>query len=139
MKHPNPTKLREVAAKFREIYVNEKETKLDFDMSYVKPTPCGTVACHGGWALVAIEGLEDSRRRPYAAGVQQLEQYLTTNPNWRFPLWAYENPDLWGNTYGIGMFFADGYKAFDSECFNCTLLTIADHYDAVAARIEELT
>lgn len=146
MKHPNPTKLREVAAKFREIYVNEKETKLDFGEAFVNQYGCKTVACHGGWACEVLkEGTPyDDGEGFYADGVQLLGDYVigrTDMPRdfFRMDKWADENPNLWGNIEGIEMFSDIGYMAFDSTKEDCTLLTIADWYDAVATRIEELT
>ncbi len=137
MKNPNPAKLREVAAKFREIYYNEK-TIVDFDMSYVKPTPCGTVACHGGWALVALSGIKNSIRKEYSRGISRLSNFVMGDPLLDLAVWADSNDELWGNENGLYMFNSNGYIAFNSTRYECTLLTIADHYDAVAKRIEEL-
>lgn len=133
--HPVPERLRTMAGKF-EVFAENEANRVEFSAANALKNGCGTVACHAGWAGIAL-GVRSSA---YQIGAKTLSRVL--NPWWvgasDFPLWAFENPKLWGNTNGGAMFHAIGHFAFGfDKPGQCTLADIANHYREVAVRIEE--
>lgn len=143
--HPQPQKLREVANAFDRMG-SIPSNRLDFSRGFrgFTPTvpgehPCGTVACHAGWAGIFLEvGVPF-----YTAGAKALCKHLC--PWWDdeegddFPAWASAHPRLWGNPSGLSMFGSCGFRAFGfKEGQPCTLRDIANHYHQVANRIEAI-
>lgn len=144
--HPNPEKLRYMAREFEAIH-RRGEITLDFicpfspTWSATEKHPCGSVACHGGWAGAVLKTtVEDQKDMPdyFEFGADDLAKFL--NPAWTtrydFTGWAGVHPELWGNEEGDEMFDGCGYRAFGAEDNNITLQTIADHYNEVADRVQ---
>lgn len=135
--NPLPSKLREMADGFERLS-QDPNNHLNFAEPEVTHGSCGTAACHAGWAGVI---LSPSRDLWYMRAAEKLVGHLC--PWWQgshgicFPHWAQKNAHLWGNDEGLHMFDVDGHKAFGVGREECTLQTIADHYRAVATRIEE--
>lgn len=133
--HPAPEKLRTMAEKFEALAENEAN-RVEFSADTALKNGCGSVACHAGWAGIALGALSPY----YKIGAKALARFL--NPWWvfasDFSCWAFENPELWGNDKGAAMFNAVGYIAFGfDKQGQCNLLDIANYYREVAARIEE--
>ena len=124
-KYPVPSRLRNMASKFEELHASG--SRLDFEEPRV--TKCGTVACHGGWAGVALAADVGDSCRDFLRGAEALSNYVCPGWSWRaFEFWAARNPDIWGNEHGEDMFNLDGYRAFGfEEPGRCTLKDIADH------------
>ena len=145
-KYPLPERFREMAQKYRDIYNNpELKAVLDFEKGSCLKTQCGTVACHGGWAGQALEiNVNPSYGYYFIKGAVELSQFLFNDDSIDeeyLEHWAEDNPELWGNSRGFVMFFRCGYESFGFDTYNkddCTLESIADHYDMVANNIDEM-
>lgn len=134
--HPIPDNLRTMADRFEELADAQKV----LDFSEPRVAQCGTVACHGGWAAVILVEDVGNSCGHFLQGAQTLAEFLRPGWGWYdLEEWADDNPELWGNEYGVDMFNSDGYRAFGfDEPGECDLYDIAAHYRGVADRIEEL-
>lgn len=94
----------------------DKVTTVDFEAPGVMENACGTVACHGGFALLALCPVADApeyfRPYPYYAGATILAEYLGFTSKEAYEMWASNNPELWGNEHGALMFTGDGDLSF---------------------------
>ena len=117
-------------------------------------TDCGTVACHAGWYLFGkrldagnevrlmyshdgdcwnCEGTE----LEFQDGAMELAQDLGFPTYGNMVVWAGDHPDLWGNDEGRTM-CRDNIAFGRKRVEEVTLSDIADHWHAVADRIEAL-
>ena len=117
--------------------------------------PCGTIACHAGWYLLAklheaddVGWAEDEDHplsltnkagsyRGFSEGLRLLMQDLGYGEHGDLKDWAERNPELWGNRNGDGMFSNPLAFKSDAEWY-ITVKDIAEHWLAVADRIEAL-
>ena len=134
-------------------FVNMGETECMFYEH--RGNPCGTVACFGGWYAYASECEAgdpktevNHQRFPYNKMLSvrlAFEQNAYRAGRFLFArdismsyadvrLWAYFNPDLWGNKNGGDMF---GHRlAYIKEDRRLRLEDITAHWRGVADRIE---
>ena len=94
---------------------------------------CGTTACHAGWyELARAPAGTEIKSLFWTDGADQMARDLGFEYREDLTEWARDNPDVWGNEYGYGMFqlnlaFGDG---------PITLADIAEHWHGVANRLE---
>ena len=100
---------------------------------------CGTPGCHSGWAAIALGDFEIGQG--YTDSGYRLESYLgfphsedPVSHDGSLPTWAYENPELWGNSIGDSMFCSGGSFDQDSDIFPAEVLStwwrkVADRLD----------
>ena len=122
-----------------------KSRKADVNFGILgRPGPCGTVACHGGWAT-EFDGFEEwSEGRgcawiDFSDGANYLAHLLGFDDWGDFVFWAKENPSLWGSEDGDCMFGGGGYRAFGfthKDKNECTLEFIAQWYANLCDRLE---
>lgn len=125
----------QMAEKFINIFATEK-TRLDFSQCDVVKHTCGTVACHGGYALLALKP-GSIRNQDFDAGSIAVGKFLGFEGCSDFEDWAQRNPTIWGSENGELMFCCEGPMAFgrtlESEPMN--LGDIAAWYLDVAKRL----
>lgn len=150
--HPIPGRLETMAERFENIDYSftkrNDKPRVDFNIGMHpmhQPTSpddpaCGSVACHAGWAGMCLAVRDNKQSDYFYSAAAYLAKFL--NPDWSeaydFEEWADIHPELWGNSEGVVMFEANGYRAFgfyDSNKEKCDLLAIAKHYREVAKRI----
>lgn len=133
----------EMAARFifvaeRFIYfLKTRKCSVNFDQSVVEDSACGTVACHGGFALLALyDQPAIGHASDYRQGANALGRHLGFENHQGLLDWARDNPDLWGSPYGDDMFDGeDGHLAFNGEEGKISLEDIASWYLKVAERL----
>ena len=142
MKHPRPEDIRKVADRLESV---AGTACLDMAASFVKKSPyhCKTVACHGGfYALACSVEMKDGKVDPhdgstnYKVGANQMALDLGFSSMSSIKDWAGENPDLWGNRFGLSMFGAPQAFGFDHEDNRIRLENIIKWWRDVADRIE---
>lgn len=146
-------KFNEMADKFEKIY-NANKTRLKFSATKVCQTVCGTVACHGGFAYLALHEEErtfkdfgtidvqylfkDTQTVGFTDGANDLAKFFGFKSHVHLEGWADNHPELWGNKQGDEMFSAHGYVAFGftfKTQEQCDLLAVANHYRKVAKNL----
>ena len=158
-------KLEFIGNKFIELN-NFTENRVEFDIGEVYGTQsCGMTACHGGWLSTFLPApviinpylakIFDGTLSEYVVGKARIAAFLGFIDSKQYPRrhvenlwkhkfhhfnsWAAENPNLWGNPYGLYMTDGEsGPVAFDSTHAQCTLEVIGKHYLGVAARVRAL-
>lgn len=129
-----------MAERFKNLHVMY-EPEVNFGVGSVPCTEnlCGTPACHGGWALVALQPVASERAEQrwwrYSDGADFLAEYLGFEGRYFLQEWAERNPQIWGSECGAFMFRSEGYKAFGRDTNDLTLLDIAAWYLGVADRL----
>lgn len=125
----------QMAEKFIGIF-KERQTKLNFDKSKVEINACGTIACHGGFGLLALSPRK-VRTEDFNDGARKLALFLGFEDDDDLENWALANPDIWGGEDGHWMFCPGGYRAFGrtEEDPPMTLGDIASWYLDVAGRL----
>ena len=113
--------------------------------------PCETISCFGGWYAIArfwewegVKGTyigeslgqnECETRIDFHNGADQMAKDLGFEDNEELEKWAEENPDLWGNEYGVRMFH-DG-QAFGMDPYvEPQFRDIVAHLETVADALE---
>lgn len=97
---------------------------------------CGTPMCHGGWYAVGRMPKTKiiEKHVSYTHGASLMSKDLGFNNDSQLEEWAEQNPELWGNKCGWGIFSAA--KAFTNAEFELTSLTqIIDHWKGVQERL----
>lgn len=122
-----------LAEKFIHVFKTEK-TCLDFDTMRITSHACGTVACHGGWGLVALAPEKITDKSSFVEGAVAIARSLGFKDDDELTKWAGDNPHLWGSHKGGEMFTRTGYEAFAST-EDMTLGDIASWYLDVAGRL----
>lgn len=130
-----------MAERFLPYAANEK-CNLDFGEGNVVANECGTVACHGGYAALALglgAGVHTSNydKLHFHKGAHALAEYLGFESVDDIEDWADYNPDIWGTESGRDMFDAYGWYAFDMDS-DMKLKDIVSHYLSVAKRLMEI-
>jgi hypothetical protein len=129
-------RFEELGKKFIKIAITQK-TKLDFDMSLVVENECGTVACHGGFGLVALT--PKYMDKTFWHGADAIGEFLGFGDEKGFCNWAEANPDIWGSEFSLYMFSNIGYKAFARDADDLlTLADIGEWYCDVSRRLKEV-
>lgn len=139
MNHPDIEKLEQFVAALYEAAEEFPET----DMSSINPPACNTPGCHAGLAAVALDRLgvpapEIYPRYSFIKEATLLTRFLfddTTLDEEALEEWAAENPNLWGNEDGAGMFWDGTAFGQASRCFPSRI--IAEHWNGVLRRLKE--
>ncbi len=132
-------RFNEMGKKFLRIHEIEA-TKVDFSAMEISRHACGTVACHGGFAALALDIKPRWAQYTYQLGADALAEFLGFENYGEMLLWAEENPRIWGSDYGHEMFSGCGHFAFtanrvEKDTREITLLVIAQWYANVASRL----
>lgn len=126
-----------VAERFLHIYKTQR-TALRFPAIRVETNPiCGTVACHGGFALIALRpSLVGATGVGFVHGATALAECLGFETAGELGRWAQDNPDVWGGPNGLNMFSACGYQAFGRNSpEGMTLADITQWYLNIVERL----
>lgn len=139
---------------------NIDRTNIDKYVGGAKSHYCGTVHCHAGWYLLGKKwnlhsqflthynifkkALGIQRPYSYSDGAEEMAKDLGFNEREELEDWAENNPSIWGNEFGINMFFEE--CAFTGRIFNycetdtptITLKDIIKHWKGVHDRLEKL-
>lgn len=104
---------------------------------------CGSPACHAGWFAVARNQEQDKitkngvKHYNFHHSAKEMAVFLGFDSEQDLENWAFENPTLWGNTYGGGM-FSDRSAFLPGEGRQPTLKEIGKHWLKVASRCESV-
>lgn len=142
MKNPNSKQVHILADLFQLL---SYDIDAKADMQETEFNVCGTTACHAGWFAVA-----NGKNRTFSNSMHgsygftdasnEMAQFLGFARHFELEAWATDNPNLWGNAHGNGMFCdiqAFGVqKKRNSDIVS--LLTISKHWRQVAERLETL-
>lgn len=117
----------------------KKEKNLDMNIGSVDV--CKTAHCHGGWYTVAkINPLRRIiTKMNYIEGANIMAKDLGLKSRVELQNWANDNPNIWGNNYGLLMFQSNGRVAFKSSnrpSGAYSLKEIIDHWKEVYERIK---
>lgn len=142
MKHPNPDKIDILAETFLNLHESvPKATKVE--MGEPNFQKCRTIACHAGWFGLARSKF--SNGYSYEDSADDMAKFLGIVNRFELKDWAENNPDLWGNHDGDGMFcsahaFGKGLAYYKSvwKYKPLTLKHIGNHWAKVADRIRKL-
>jgi hypothetical protein len=137
MKHPDPENVREVANVFFMLWCKYGDQEVDMlEPNWNENHPCDTPACHAGWFAI-FNGERNLNGYGYLDSADQMAENLGFEDRHDIREWAVKYSSAWGNYHGGGMF--DDERAFGKkENETLTLLDIAEHWAAVADRIEAL-
>ena len=142
--YPHMAKVyREKATVFREYHEKFGDDSLGMSTPTIDAEPtCGTIACVGGWLAhhyqtTTYEAVRNksSLKRDFNCGADAFANELGFNNLKDLEDWAYYHPKLWGNDHGEYM-FAQG-RAYSVDDRRLTLTDVANHWDAVADRLDE--
>ena len=152
--HPDPGAIR--AAMDKLSIINEREsTSVNMGETEVIKHSCRTIACHGGFYLLASvidNKVATWEKRPHDVadtlrinkqfagfheGAEMLAADLGFGSRELLEEWADHYRSLWGNRCGKNMF--DSAHAFGKYEVQVTLADIIAHWRGVADRIEALT
>ncbi len=103
---------------------------------------CGTVHCHAGWYLLAkmwdgkSDYMSEDRMHYYNEGIVLMVEDLGFYEDRGLKCWARDNPDLWGNDEGTGMFVHSTAFASVGKRRARTLKDIVDHWRQVGDALE---
>ncbi len=121
-------------------------------MSTDKPA-CGTPGCHAGLISIVAQDLpelqeihkihlhltnrvENQSDYHYNIWADTLAEFLGFKDSIGLGFWARDNPKLWGNKFGEGMFYRP--SAFNNELFKkITHRDIINHWKQVLKNIED--
>ena len=126
MKNPTIKQVDFVIDKLKSVS-GQARKKGAFDMSetiaYIKNKhDCGTVHCVGGWYVVANLHRKEIKDRfkkgfvGYSDGANLMARDLGFANRDCLQTWANDNPKIWGNTAGKGLFANE--SAYDNEGFD---------------------
>lgn len=136
-------KFIQMSEKFMNIYARGR-MEVRFSVTELNEHPCGTVACHGGYGLIALrdEMPEIKDEKSFVEGSRAIALFLGFIDEADYIQWANEYPEYWGCEHGKWMFTFQGRRAFNLEypsTNSTSLLTIAIWYANVAARLIGVT
>ena len=137
-------KVFRVVKKFERVLPFAKhDDALDMRTTFVscEDHPCGTTHCHAGWYALAhywdlkSHHLDDgSEIVTYSTGVGNMCRDLGFNTEDGLLLWAKDNPEIWGNESGYGMFSSRHAFNYEGEL---TLQKIVDHWKEVGKQLKK--
>ncbi len=113
----------------------KKEGNLNMDYGIVNGESCGTICCVAGWYMVAKtnpDRVDLLKNDDWILGKRAIAQDLGFETGEFLKQWADNNPQLWGNTDGYGMFM-DAY-AYTSGVLGARAETLSDviaHFEFV--------
>lgn len=111
-------------------YASNPKNELDMYESDIKKNLCGTVACHGGYAALAL----NLNTKCFLVGAVKLAQYLGFPDDEYLELWAEGHKNIWGSN-GEFMFCND--TAF-VDSGHATMFNVVEKYLSVAKRLMEI-
>lgn len=126
-------KFLEMAEKFLP-YAARENCKLDMMEPYLYKHRCGTTACHAGYAALIL--LKAQHKTHFKKGANALAEFLGFSSYFSLEDWADDNPAIWGNVNGTGMFAC--YEAFNMGASDQSLAGIVKHYMLVAKNLMEI-
>lgn len=112
-KHPKSENILKVIQNFEKVLPMAKhEDHLQMMSGGIHKTSCGTYACAGGWYVYSIKNrVGQDRELRFTDGIRGMSIDLGIDPSshvWAsnnlISGWAMENPELWGNQYGLAIF-----------------------------------
>lgn len=141
MQHPKSENILKVIEVFKKVLPMAKRKRhLNMDEISVQNEDhaCGTVHCHGGWFAVGFCDLSN----PYITflnGGEEMAHVLGFKRMDDLQVWASENPKLWGNRRGDGMFAERAaFRSSDRPRGASNLQHIIDHWTEVYERVKAL-
>ena len=118
------------------VHLGPKESNLEMDQPTI-PTKhdCNTIACHAGWYAISKNLKRTYKRTHYEDGIEDIAQDLKIDTRTLLSFMS-NNPSIWGNAFGGGMFTMD--RAFRTTTSNGaeTLQDIIDFWQAVHKRVD---
>lgn len=115
-------------------FVRDESYRLNMMEPQVRKHHCGTVACHGGYGLLAL-GCDISRG--FRRGADAIAEHLGFGGELDLEAFAIFNPDIWGNERGTMMFYnGEAFGVHEDEVV--TMGHIVAHYLSVAERLLEI-
>ena len=165
--------IKKIAETFRKVakeHGGNDGSEVDMSVTSINQTECGTCACHAGWyALATTEHEWDGSYAhfkdekggwapaiTYGYGADRMAEAAGYESRYKLEEWAHENPEMWGNGYGGGMFSdsrAFGYFEYDEggdeegggrpegdgtpQSASFHIGAIADHWEGVYERLCE--
>ena len=126
--------------------LNPREPKSNVELEDGKC--CDTPACAGGWLAVLYNTPKDYKYHPecgsktyrhYSDGADAFARDMGLEDKRVLGMWAHTTPCIWGNPWGLQMFYEayaydEGDKVYNSE--NITTKAIGEKFLAVAKRLE---
>lgn len=92
---------------------------------------CGTPMCHAGYYAI-MNSMDD-----YEDGANKMAKDLGFKNSRDLLTWALDNPEIWGNKNGNGMFSAPISFGIDTPTAIGDLQVIIDHWKGVQSRLAE--
>jgi hypothetical protein len=130
MRTPTQEQFQIVIDTLTEAYkLAKRNAPVDMMISDVFSPICGTPMCHVGWyaSVNYISGID------FTEGSNMIASDLGFRNKIELKEWAHDNPEIWGNDRGEGM-FCDGEAFGQEDDTGFTLKTIIDHWKAVKKR-----
>lgn len=146
-KHPKSEDILKVIGVFEKVLPMAKiDNHLDMMQGSVSGgfSVCGTVHCHGGWYLIGKLG-KPNKYTNFFDGIKEMSKDLgLDNGSYMAGFsgisdWAIENPNLWGNSNGRGV-FSDRIAFISSDRPNGAqnLQHIIAHWKEVYERVKAM-
>lgn len=138
LKHPHSSQVLKVIQAFESVLPMAK-ARYHLDMHQAQVTSgseaCGTTHCHGGWFSIACK-LHLRQYCGFLDGADRMAEILGFDDNYILEQWAAENPIIWGNYRGRGMFCAELAFASPARPDGAkNLQHIIDHWREVRERL----
>lgn len=139
MKHPHSSKVYEIAMTL-DFVATAVCNEVDMGNGASLENSCGTPCCHGSWLEYAAFNTWNARNswRDFIEGANLAAKHLGFISRTGLQFWANDNPKIWGNNHGYSVFDSSGARAFAKTDETLTLKDIANHWYAVAGRLEEM-
>lgn len=149
-RHPTSEQVTKVIENFKKVLpianghthlLNMQEARVNLNLKVGEE--CGTPMCHAGWYALAVKDeLPTDRGINFQHGKILMSKHLGFEElgDYDVSTWAYQNPDIWGNNYGSGMFCDPEAFVTDKRpnYWDLSLQSIVDHWTDVRDRLIEL-
>lgn len=134
MKHPTKQQMQSVIDTLEQaVELAERNCPVDMGEGKIyRDHPCGTPMCFAGWY-----GLVTSNKGNFLEGRSKIVNALGFKCSYELKKWAGENPEIWGNKYGLFMFSDDRSFTGDSDTEIPNLQYIINHLKGVKERLPE--
>lgn len=114
--------------------VIEKYPEAEVSMMIPSINYRGSPMCPAGWYAF----IHNITHNDYTAGAALIAEHLGFSSSHHLKMWAYDNPKIWGNKSGAGM-FCDG-AAFGGDDTTITNLSqIINHWKEVKVRANHVS
>jgi hypothetical protein len=128
MRNPTKKQLDKLIATFEKAI--KKFPQASVAMMEPNINSCGTPMCHAGWFAIGAKIDTDS----FTDGADVIAQTLGFEDRKQLRFWANDNPQIWGNEWGMAM-FTDGKAFGKAEDEFGSLQIIIDHWKGVRDRV----